>query len=73
MSEVMQAQPLPFSDTLKGFAAMCRTGALDATDGEMLAAKFDAAANEIERLQSTLREIARETSDMLALARETLK
>lgn len=60
MSEHQQAVSASFTESLRGFAAMCRSGAMVADDGKMIAEKFEAALAEIERLQSHMNNLADE-------------
>lgn len=50
MSSINQANPTSFADSLRGFAAMIRSGAMTADDHEMVAKKFVAAADLIDEM-----------------------
>ncbi len=63
MSDVLKAAPATFTEGLKGFSAMCRSGAMDASDGEMITKKFDEAREEIKRLRAAIRAIQQATLD----------
>ena len=67
MSDTLHLSPVSFPEGLRGFAAFVRTSHLDDEDVEMVAKKFEAAADEIEYLENELSCALRLAAEMARL------